>query len=52
MARNTGTGKGRVGFVSGRWQFQAEDGSWVKVDEDDRVVGIKRGAPFKGVRKR
>lgn len=51
MAKNTGQGH-RKGPINEREQYQTDDGMWVKVDDDGNIVGVKQGAPFKGVRKR
>ncbi|WP_185113062.1 hypothetical protein [Peribacillus simplex] len=54
MAKNGQPGKGRVGAVKGRTQFQGPNGNWVKRDAgtgrflDQKTSGSQ---PFKGVRK-
>ena len=52
MAKNTGQGF-RRGAVTGRTQFQRDDGLWQKRNErDGRFMGAKDdGTPHKGVAK-
>jgi hypothetical protein len=54
MARNGVTGKGRVGAVKNRSQFQIPNGNWAKRDtQTGRILDQKTSSstPFKGVRK-
>jgi hypothetical protein len=54
MAKNTGTGKGRIGAVSGRSQVRnPSTGLWTKRDASTgRFVDVKQsGGTFKGVRR-
>ncbi|WP_336866968.1 hypothetical protein [Peribacillus frigoritolerans] len=54
MARNGQPGKGRIGSVKERTQFQGPNGNWVKRDtETGRFLDQKTSSshPFKGVRK-
>lgn len=50
MAKNTGTGY-RKGAVTGRTQYQREDGNWQKRNErNGQFMEVKDdGKPFKGV---
>lgn len=53
MAKNGQLGKGRIGAVKGRTQFQAPNGNWVKRDtKTGRIMDQKTnsGEKFKGVR--
>ncbi len=52
MAKNTGDGY-RKGAVTGRTQYQRDDGTWQKRDErSGRFMEVKDdGTPFKGVAK-
>lgn len=42
----------RIGYTSGREQFQTDDGTWVKLDDNGKIRGAKQGTPFKNVRKK
>jgi hypothetical protein len=52
MAKNTGKGY-RQGAVTGRTQFQRQDGLWQKRDErTGQLMPVKdEGTPYKGVAK-
>jgi ribosomal protein L15E len=53
VAKNGQPGKGRIGAVKGRTQFQAPNGNWVKRDtKTGRILDQKTssGEKFKGVR--
>ena len=52
MAKNTGRGT-RAGSVTGRSQFRAASGTWIKRDTSPgRFVQAKKtGGEFKGVRR-
>lgn len=54
MVTNGQLGKGRIGAIKGRTQFQAPNGNWAKRDsETGRIIDQKTSSntPFKGVRK-
>lgn len=54
MARNGQSGKGRIGAVKGRTQFQGPNGNWVKRNaETGQFLDQKTSSskPFKGVRR-
>lgn len=54
MAKNGKPGKGRIGAVKDRSQFQSPNGNWVKRDtETGRFMDQKTSGPkpFKGIRK-
>lgn len=54
MATNGQIGKGRIGAIKDRTQFQAPNGNWVKRNCDTgRIMDQKTSSntPFKGVRK-
>lgn len=52
MAKNTGSGR-RTGAVSGRSQFKAPSGNYVKRDaKTGKILDVKKDkSPFKGIRK-
>lgn len=52
MAKNGQPGKGRIGAVKGRTQFQAPNGNWAKRDaKTGRIMDQKTSSSdkFKGV---
>ncbi|MGG3546250.1 hypothetical protein [Bacillus paranthracis] len=54
MAKNGEPGKGRIGAVKGRSQFQTPNGNWAKRDTTTgQILDQKTSSqtPFKGVRK-
>lgn len=53
MAKNGKPGKGRIGQVTDRSQFEHPNGHWIKRDsKTGQIMDVKQDQnPFKGVRK-